>query len=203
MSLGAQVSWQAGVSVGAAISDISGDDTQGIDSRTAPYFGLSLVGQPATIIGFETGLYYVSKGASVDDEDVEVDIKPTYLELPLLLRLALPSGESGIRPVIKAGGYMAFQSSCDVEARGGGVSIEVDCDELFDLIGEDEESEIQSVDYGVKAGVAVDIPIGERVVLAPELIYTRGLRDILEVDGESIEGTNSTFQIGIGVRLRL
>jgi hypothetical protein len=194
-----------GVSAGAAINDIVGDETDELDSRTTPYFGLVLVTQPASLVGFETGLHYVSKGASLedDDDDVEADIKLTYVEIPLLLRLAFSGTSSGMRPVLKAGGYVAFQSSCDVEGEAGGISVEIDCDEFLEAIGAGDESDFESFDFGLKGGAALDIPVGQRAVIAPEITYTRGLRDILEIDGESQDGKNSTIQIGVSVRLRI
>ncbi|HSJ64350.1 MAG TPA: porin family protein [Gemmatimonadaceae bacterium] len=203
VTLPAQTPVQIGVAGGVAINDVVGDDTEGAESRTTGYFGGVLVWQPAGMVGFETGIYYVPKGAEFNEDGVNGTIKLNYVEVPLLLRLALPISQSPIRPVLTIGGAVAFKSSCDVEGEGGGVSVEIDCDEFFTLL-EDEvgvKAEMQSVDYGVVAGLAVDFPAGERMVISPSIRYVRGLRDILEIGGTSVDARNAGFQVGIALRL--
>jgi hypothetical protein len=201
--LSAQTPMQIGVAGGIAINDVVGDDTEGTESRTTGYFGGVLVWQPAGMVGFETGVYYMPKGAEFDEDDVSGKIKLNYVEIPLLLRLALPISQSPIRPVLTVGGAVAFKSSCNVEGESGGVSVEIECDEFFTML-EDEvgvEAETQSVDYGIVAGLAVDVPAGERMIISPSIRYMRGLRDILEIDGTSVDARNAGFQAGIAVRL--
>ena len=201
----AQAPIQLGAAGGAGFHDVVGDDTDGADTRTTGYFGGVLVWQPAGIAGFETGVYYMPKGAEADFEGASAKIKLNYVEVPVLLRLALSMGESQIRPVIVAGGFVAFKSKCEVEGESGGVSATIDCDEFFAMIEDETDvvAEVQSMDYGVTGGLAVDIPVGERAIIAPVVRYTRGLKDILEIDGESIDAKNAGFTAGVAVRIRM
>jgi hypothetical protein len=201
----AQAPIQLGVAGGVGFQNVKGDDTEGADSRTTGYFGGVLVWQSAGIAGFETGVYYMPKGAEADFEGATAEIKLTYVEVPLLLRIAPTMGESAIRPVILAGGFVAFKSKCEVEGESGGVSVTIDCDEFFSMIDDetDVEAEVQSLDYGITGGLAVDIPVGERAILSPVVRYTRGLKDVLEVDGESIDAKNDGFTVGVAVRIRM
>lgn len=196
-SLHAQAPIQLGVAGGVSIADVTGDDTEDASSRTAPFFGGVLVWQPMGIAGFQTGLYYVGKGAESDLGGETGKVKINYVEIPLLLRLALRMGESAIRPVITAGGYVAFKASCDVEAG----DFEAECDEVFSDLAE-EDVEVESVDYGVSAGLAIDIPVGERTIVAPLVKYSRGMRDIFKVD-PSLDAKNTAVQVGVEVRVKM
>jgi hypothetical protein len=205
LTLPAQTPLQLGVAGGIAINDFVGDDTEGTESRTTGYFGGVLVWHPAGIVGFETGVYYMPKGVEFDEDGATGKVKLNYVEVPLLLRLAFPLSQSAIRPVLTIGGAVAFKSSCDVEAEANGVSIEIDCDEFFELLDDNGgiEVETQSVDYGLVAGLAVDIPVGERMILAPSVRYMRGLRDVFEIDGSSVDIKNAGFQVGVALRFGL
>jgi hypothetical protein len=200
----AQSAVQLGVTGGVSISNFTGDDVDETDSRTSGYFGGVLVWQPAGMLGFETGVSFVPKGAKASDEGDEFEIKLAQIEVPLLLRLALTPAGRSIRPVLTVGGAVAFKSSCDVEVSSGGLSQELDCDEFFKLLNDDSgiEAETQSVDFGLVAGFAVDVPVGERAVVSPHVRYTRGLRDVIEFDGESLAAKNTNVQVGVAVRVR-
>jgi hypothetical protein len=204
-TLQAQSPFQLGIAGGVAISNLDGDDVEGAASRTMGYFGGVLVWQPAAMLGFETGVYYVPKGAESDFEGEDGTIKLNYVEVPVLLRLAFPLAQSSIRPVLTVGGTVAFKASCDLEADAGGASVNIDCDEFFELLGDEfgVDTEVQSVDFGLTAGLAADIPVGERVILSPAVKYTRGLRDVLEIDGFSVDAKNSSFQVGLALRFRI
>lgn len=189
-------SLQVGAGAGLAISNFTGDDAEDTDTRNAPFFGGVLVWHPAgAMLGFETGAFYVSKGASGEDEGVDVEFKIGYVEVPLLLRLGFPM-ESGITPVVNLGAAVAFKASCKVGGSEGGVSVEVDCDE--------GGYDVKGVDFGGTAGVAVDIPIGARAVLAPFARYTLGLANIPDVDeADDVDLKNTTLQFGAMIRMRL
>lgn len=201
----AQSPFQLGVAGGVAFSNLAGDEVEGTDSRTSGYFGGAFVWQPTGVLGFETGVHYVARGAESDFEGDQATIKLNYIEVPLLLRLALSPAGSSIRPVLMVGGAVAFKASCDIAAEGDGVSVEIDCDEFFELIGQDLgiDAETQSVDVGLSAALGADIPIGQRLILAPALRYTRGFIDVLEINGQSVEGKNSSFQLGVALRFTL
>lgn len=189
-------SLQVGAGAGLAISNFTGDDAGDTDTRNAPFFGGVLVWHPAgAMLGFETGAFYVSKGASGEEEGVEVEFKIGYVEVPLLLRLGFPMA-SGITPVVNLGGAVAFKASCKFGGADEGVSVEVDCEEA----GYD----VKSVDFGGMAGVAVDIPISARAVLAPFARYTLGLANVPDADeGDDVDLKNTSFQFGAMIRVRL
>lgn len=189
----AQTPLQFGVIGGVSIANFSGDDVGDADSRSAPFFGGTLVVQPTGSLGFETGFLYMPKGSSTDFEGGTGTLKIDYVEVPLLLRLGINLAASPIKPVVLLGGYVGFKAACEVEGEGDGVSAEIDCDE-FDF-------DVKSTDFGVTGGLGVDIPIGARAILTPTARYSRGLTDVPDVD--AADAKNSAVQIGAALRIKL
>jgi hypothetical protein len=188
---------QFGVIGGVSIAKLVGDDVEDAESRNAPFFGGTLVVQPAGSLGFETGFLYMPKGASssFDDGTQEVTgtLKFDYVEVPLLLRLGINLQGSPIKPVVLLGGYVGFKAGCEVEAEGDGASAEFDCEQI--------DLEIKGVDYGVTGGLSVDIPVGARAILTPTARYSRGLTDVPDVDDADVK--NSAIQLGASFRISL
>src|SRR5262245_53875020 len=61
---------QAGLVSGFNINTVVGADSGALDSRTTPIIGAQLVFKPTRMVGFETGLRLVSKGATGEFADV-------------------------------------------------------------------------------------------------------------------------------------
>lgn len=191
----AQMAVEIGPVAGLAITNIVGDNTEDLDSSNSLFFGASIVMQaPASMIGFESGVLYVPKGTSIGDGSLNL----TYVEIPLMVRVGMDLQNSPIRPVAMIGGSIGINTGCEIEGSDGEVSMEIDCDDpLFD-----EPIEIRQIDFGVTAGIGLDIPIGTRGILAPSVRYTRGLTDIDDTD-EGGDAKNSAIQIGVAFRFAL
>lgn len=195
----AQSSLQLGVGAGAAITTLTGSDTDGAESRTSIFIGASLVvHKPGSLLGFETGLFYVPKGATTEGDGFDGALEITYFEIPALLRLGLKLQNSNVMPVLLLGGSLGIKSGCKVSATSGTASVDIDCDDSS--FG--GELDLKSLDLGISVGAGVDIPIGTRAVLAPSLRYTRGLSDIGDTS-DNADAKNSAFQIGAAFRLKL
>lgn len=190
---------QLGATAGLAVTTLVGDDVEDADSRTSLFGGATLVFHaPMSMIGFETGVHYVAKGAksTMDGGDAVLDL--TYIEVPLLVRIAMDLQGSSIRPVLLLGGAVGINQDCEVELTSGGTTVRLDCDDpIFD-----GSVDIRKVDVGVSAGLGVDIPVGARMVAAPAIRYTRGLLDIGDSD-DSTDARNSAIQIGLTLRITL
>jgi hypothetical protein len=196
----AQTSYlQLGPGVGVVISTIVGDDTDDVEGRTSLFGGASLViHKSGSAIGFETGLYYVPKGASVEGFEGEGALEITYFEVPALLRLGFRMQNSEIMPVLLLGGSIGLKGSCKVSAESGSASASIDCDDS----AFQGELDLKAVDFGISAGAAVDIPMGARTILAPSIRYTRGLSNIGDTS-DNADAKNSAIQIGAVLRFRL
>jgi hypothetical protein len=190
---------QIGIDIGMAIASISGDDSEGSESRNKPFGGASLVVQkPGAKFGFQTGLLLVPKGATTDIEGGRGALEINYLEIPLLFRLSLPLQGSRIVPSILAGGSLGIKSSCNIVGESGSQSAKIGCDDsLFE-----GELDLKTVDVGVSGGVEVAIPMGSRFLLSPTVRYTRGLTDIGD-SANNADAKNSVFQIGAMFRIKM
>jgi hypothetical protein len=190
---------QIGPAAGVAITTFVGSDADDADSRTSPYFGASVVYHPVlAMLGFESGVYYVQKGASTRFEGATGTLKLTYIEIPLLLRLGMNLQNSAIRPYAALGGSIGFNTGCSVEAAFGGVSVSFDCDDP-EMEG---ELAVRAVDFGISGGAGVDIPVGMRGVLTPSLRYTHGLTSVDDGTPRA-DLKNSAFQLGVSFRFSL
>jgi hypothetical protein len=188
-----------GVDAGVAIATLVGSDADDVVPRSAPYVGASLLfHRGGSAVGFQTGVLYVPKGATVLFAGGTAALETTYIEIPLMLRLGLPSEDSGVMPVLVAGASVGLKSGCQLTARSGNVSLEFDCDDSF-LPG---QFDLKAVDFGLTVGADLEIPAGRRLRVVPSVRYTRGT-SVIGDTATNGDATNSSFQIGAGVRLRL
>ncbi|MGV3708389.1 MAG: porin family protein [Gemmatimonas sp.] len=188
---------QIGAEVGASISKINGEGSDEFDSRTAPYIGATLIVQkPGSLLGFQTGLSFVQKGATIKETGLEGTFALNYVEVPLLLRIS-PFRNAKVVPSFLVGGTFGLNAACKTEIESGTVDASVDCDDP------EVELEVKSYDFGITGGAEVAIPIGTRIMLAPTLRYTRGVVNIPDTDDASDKAKNSAFQFGVGFRIRM
>jgi opacity protein-like surface antigen len=197
-SAAAQTGLQLGVHGEAAVANFVGSETAGWQSRTSVGYGGVLVWQPSLApIGFETGLTFVSKGGTLDESGITTTLKVGYLEVPALLRVALPLPGANIRPTANIGIIAGFRTGCTMEEVGGSLSISGDCtDPAVD------GPALKTVDFGAAVGVGVDMAVLPRIVIHPSVSYTRGLSTIDNSSGPA-DVKNSVFHIGVELRLKM
>ena len=185
--------FQFGPMAGVSIANFSGDDAEDSDSRTGLFAGAQVVWQsPGALFGLETGAAYVQKGATIqDDIEGEGTIELSYIEVPVLLRVAPPMGSSSFTPAFALGASVGFEVGCNLSGEGDGVDVDVDCEEA--------EVETKSVDFGLTASAGVDVPVGG-MTLAPFVRYTHGLTNIPDEGAEDTDVKNSVIMIGAGLR---
>ena len=189
---------QAGVVAGANISTLVGDDAPDADSRTAIMAGVQLLFQPATPVGFQTGLIYAGKGAKFSEGGFEGFFKFSYIEIPALLRASFPVTGSQLRPVVLAGLSLGIKSGCTAGIENATTSFEADCDEG----GVDGDLDMKSIDLGMSLGFGLDVPVGNGLILSPAARYTRGLTS-LDDSGEDADVRNSALELSVALRMRI
>lgn len=184
---------QFGAAAGVNMANISGEDFADTDSRTAPFFEAQLVWHPVgSTFGFQTGAVFSPKGVKAEEGNADIELKVDYVDVPLLVRIAVPVG-STIHPVLLLGGTAGFKTSCSLEGEEGGVSVDVDCDEQgFEL-------DVKSFDFGLTGGAALDFFVADGMVLSPFVRYTHGLTEIAE--GE--DGKHKVLQLGASFRIAM
>ena len=172
-----------GVTGGVNIAKVAGDDVDGWDSRTAPFFGGFLEFPITPLMSIQPELLYTMKGAtSTDEEGCDVTAKLDYIEIPVLLRVNIPM-EGSIKPFVVAGPGLGFNSTAKFE-----------CD------GEEEDIEdIKSMDFGLIFGGGVGIPVGEgSYMISLFARYELGLTTIDDSEYDE-DVKNRAISIGAGV----
>lgn len=197
-SAAAQTGFQIGVRGDATVANLTGSMAGDWHSRTSLGLGGVLVWQPSlSPVGLETGLSIVSKGGSITAAGLETTLKIGYVEVPALLRVVLPLPGANISPVANVGVVAGFRTSCTMEQTGGGLSVSGDCtDPAVD------GPNLKNVDVGIAVGVGVDLPVAPRMVIHPNVSYTRGLSTIDNSTGPE-DVRNSVFHIGLELRLKM
>ena len=112
-----------------------------------------------TMLYFEPGLFYNTKGFQMDvvEMDVEVNTKAVlhYLDVPLTLK-AMTEIDNGVELYGLIGPYLGVGLSGKIkgEASEGGYDISVDEDIEW---GSDEDDHLKRLDYGLTFGAGVEI----------------------------------------------
>jgi hypothetical protein len=165
--------------------------------RGAPYFGANLLfHRSSSAVGFQTGVLYVPKGATILFAGGTVALEVTYIEVPLMFRLRLPFGGPGFMPALVAGASVGLKSDCQLTAISGSVSLTVDCDDS----SLQDQFDPKAIDVGLTVGADLEIPVGwRRLLVVPSIRYTRGT-SVIGDTADDADATNSSFQIGAGVR---
>ena len=123
---------------------------------------------------------YLQKGASEEEGEVTLEIKMTYIEIPILFKFYLGSGDT--KPYLMAGPTIGINLSSDMEMSSGGMSVEVDFSNVT-----------ETLDYGLAFGGGVSFPVGTNSLLFIEAKYVLGLADIVK-EGE-VELGGETLQV--------
>jgi hypothetical protein len=189
---------------GVNLVDLFGDDVEASDSRPrlTGGIGFDLIGLGPLTLAPE--IYYAQKGAEnfqrrlVAGEPVEISL--SYVEVPVLLRLAIPVGASRFQPYVGGGPVFGWQINCEVQASAAGAR--EDCGQL--LGGEQQlEETLRSFEQGVMlgGGVAFEAIRGLGAITL-DARYARGLSRLSESsDGPEIQ--NRALSLLLGYRFGL
>ncbi|GLC24485.1 porin family protein [Roseisolibacter agri] len=167
-----------GVLAGASIATLSGDPVDEWGNRTGFVAGAALTVPLTSVVSFQPEVLFAQKGAALSEDGFTATFKLDYVEVPLLLRVDMPTTGSAVRPHLFAGPALAFKASCDVEASGQGVSASRPC---RDIANEEDEEDLKSFDAGLMLGGALGFDIG-RQRLNVGARYTLGLTKLVSAD---------------------
>jgi hypothetical protein len=168
---------EIGVKGGLTFSTLSETDlSPNFKSRTGfvagVHFGIplgkSFLLQPEGLI--------TQSGTTAEEDGEEGDVKISYLQIPLNLRINFGSGS--IRPFILAGPYAAFRLSCSV-------------DDIFD--SSCDELDLGSTDWGVDFGGG--LRFGN---VFAEARYNLGLTNIHELS-DGFDAKQRSFMVMVGI----
>lgn len=195
---------QFAVKGGINLVDVFGDDVEGSDTRPrlAGGVGFDMFGVGPFTLAPE--VYYAQKGADnfqgrlAAGEAAEISL--AYVEVPVLVRLAIPLGGARFQPYLAGGPVFGWQLDCQVRATEAGA--EEDCGQL--LGGQDQlEDTLKEFEQGLMfgAGFAFEVIRGIGAVTL-DARYARGLTRLSEAeDGPEIQ--NRALSVLLGYRFGL
>lgn len=140
-----------GIGGGISYADLTGDDAEGFDSKTGFQFSGWWAIPVASRLSIVPGVAYIQKGAKGSESGISVELKLDYVEVPLLLSVALTGEDSPVGFNLFAGPSLAFETTCELKASAGGTSASEDCG---------EEQERETMDYGALLGAGLTFPAG-------------------------------------------
>jgi hypothetical protein len=194
LAFGATPSAQAqvwgGPRLGVSISNLGGDDAPDADSRTGMVVGWSFHFDRGSRVGFQPEFHYWEKGADTRFFGLDTELKATYLDIPLLLRLDLTEGGT-VSPHVILGPTVGINLTCEVRVTGGPISGKRDCEDTDGL-------DVKTLELGVGGGFGLAMDMGGWRLLA-DARYTVGMTDIFE----DVNARNRGFGITAGVSFPL
>jgi len=178
--------WSVGALGGANSSTVGGSDAEGAKSRVGFAGGAQVVRTLTDNVALEVDALYSMKGAKGRDEGGTADVRISYVEVPLLLRLG-PRTTGTVRPFATLGASADFRLTCKAEMRERALSVSVDCDEFADF---------RSFDATLIGGAGIDAPLGAGTMTLT-VRYGYGLRNLVKED----EVRNRAFTFLAGWRM--
>lgn len=183
-----------GAKAGVNLSTIEGDFTQNIES----YTGFHLGGFAEVVISekfsFQPELLFSAQGyneSSFDSgfnfsRDYKAEVRANYLNMPLMAKYYVTDGLS-----IEAGPYVGVLLSSNIEGR---LNQTFDGETEITLINEDYSDELNTIDYGVGAGVSYKMSNGINFSAR----YNLGLSNTEGRFEDQIKQQNQVIQISVG-----
>jgi hypothetical protein len=185
-----------GAKGGLALAGLAGADVpSGIERSTGAAAGVFVRFDATPTISLQPELLFVQKGASFTDSwfglPVGGELKLTYIEVPVLLRVGLPVSGASFMPALFAGPAISFNRSA--RSRSSAIGFERE---------RDVEEETKDLDFGAVVGGGVDYRF-LRGVLSLDLRYNLGLVTLDDSgDGEDVKNRAFMFTLGFGIHVR-
>jgi hypothetical protein len=164
-----------GAKAGVNFATITGDETSGVDARTSFHVGGVVEIPVSDVFSVQPELLYSSQGAKYKEEDIDVELKLDYLNLPIMAKFYVGEGFS-----LEAGPQIGIMLSSKFEVEG--ISAEID-------------EATKDIDFGLNFGLGYKMATG----LTLGARYNLGLTNFWDSEGsESVDNKNGVIQISIG-----
>jgi hypothetical protein len=175
-----------GVMVGwvNASADITLND-QDVDTGSRNGFTAGVVfGRQSGIIGFRTEALYTQKGFSSGSGDAKVNVKPAYIDVPVMLKVDLQIVRA------YAGPQVSFRIECKVD--GALPSNPIAPGSTSESCSDD----VEFFDFGFKGGIGAKV-----LFLTIDLVGTMGTKNFAKLDKDTLVAKNRTIALVAGISL--
>ncbi len=194
-----------GVLIGTNIATIS-DADQGIGDVVGAAFdkkkriglnaGVFMKVPLSGMLSLQPEVHFAQNGVSISSAGGNVnslDLKLSYLEIPVLLRLDVGGANAAVHPILLAGASGAYRLQCSLSGKGSGPSVSTNCD-----AGTDSEDPFKKSDFSAVGGAGIAFAsMGHSLSL--QLRYTHGLSSIASTDTEASKPKNRALGILLGI----
>ncbi|UCC47275.1 MAG: PorT family protein [Gemmatimonadota bacterium] len=189
----------AGVKGGIDFANLGGD-VEDTDSKFGLSAGASFGLQLHEYFRLQFEGQYVRKGMSIDEPDADIDFNLSYIEFMVPATLTIPIENSAFTPRFYAGPALAIETSCGISAEEDGLSLDIDCDELYEASGGYlPDFETKTLDFGMFFGGGVDVALGSGAITV-DFLYNLGLTNINDIPGDPDDVKNRNIQILAGYK---
>ena len=172
------------------------DDFQEASEVSAAY-SIGVQGSVAfrNFIGLNPQLLFSRRGWNTDGpaygQDFATDFRLSYLELPILLRIAVPIGDF-IAPKLIVGPHAALFLDGKAEGDTSGPFLEAST--ATDIDSED----VNDVQFGITAGLGLDINF-DLFILTTDVRYVRNFTKIFETDLNDEKLYHESYMLMVGL----
>lgn len=164
-----------GAKAGLNLSSISGDETNGYDSRTAFHIGGVAEISISEKFSVQPELLYSAQGFKESFEGVDIDYNLDYINLPIMAKYYVAEGFS-----LEGGPQVGFLMSAKAKAEGA---------------DEDLKDFVKGIDFGLNFGLGYKMESG----LNFGARYNLGLSNINDGEGsDEFKNQNSVIQLSVG-----
>lgn len=172
---------RVGPTFGVNITKITGDNQEDATTRTGIRAGgFATIGLGGNF-ALQPELVYTGKGANYPDDEAEIKIG--YIQLPVLARLRIPTGQGKAAPYLIAGPAFAFKAGCTIVVEGESM----DCD--------DTSTEVAGSDFGLILGAGLEVGQGRISVR-----WDQGLKNINADGPAKVKNRSLTIAVGYAFR---
>ncbi|MDQ6611781.1 MAG: PorT family protein [Gemmatimonadota bacterium] len=197
-----------GILLGTNIATVSDadkgfDNTNGVPVNKKQRIGLN-VGVFARIplagmVSLQPEVHYAQNGVTLEATGGEVgklDLHIDYVEVPVLLRLDIPTGSS-IHPILLAGASAAYRVKCQLSGGASGATASFDC-ESNPGSSSTSVDPFKKSDFSVVGGAGLALTsMGRSISLQAR--YTLGLQTIATDTADGIKPKNRALSILLGI----
>ena len=187
----------------AEVPGIRIDSRRHVGFQLGAYYTHSLAGA----LSIQPEIHYIQKGLRLQFRDIDsgsgseprgsIDVRPAYLELPVLLRYDVARVGS-IRPFLVTGPSVAFRVGCRFLVKSGALSSDQTCNPDMGNTTAEDEDPIKKFDAGGIVGAGVQGMFGGRA-LSAQVRYSRGFVTVAKDAGNAApKNTGISVLFGIG-----
>lgn len=175
-SLDAQTKF--GVKAGAQITNWTGDDADGLDSKVGFQVGGYANIRFSEQFAFQPELLLSTQGAKGEEDGIKIKFNTTYINVPLMMKWYAYQGLN-----FEFGPQVGFNVGSKIKAETPVGDVDMDFDEVF-------ADDVETINFGLNIGAGYELPMG----LNFGVRYGLGLTDIMK----DADAKDSVISLGVG-----